>query len=289
MKRKVLAGFLAVAMVFSMAACGSSSNESESSESAQEETTEAPAESAEPAASAEATEEATEEVTVYIDIAASLEAVFVDEIIPAYEKENPNVKIEYNTGSSGALLTGIEEANGVGHDLFFSAGAAQVKTLDEEDGLVLADSTVKLLSNQLCLVKGNDVETKVTGWDSINKAKTAAICAGSVPVGKYTRIALVSLGFLDEVEDASEYTTQEISDALGGVEIDEADDVEVAAAKAVEGSVEVATIYYSDYYNHQDDLTIIAQDDGTLTGAIEKLNELSRDKTFLRKLLLIRY
>ena len=50
--------------------------------------------------------------------------------------------------------------------------------------------------------------------------------------------------------------------------IDEADDVEVAAAKAVEGAVDVATIYYSDYYNHQNDLTIIAQDDGTLTGAI---------------------
>ena len=32
--------------------------------------------------------------------------------------------------------------------------------------------------------------------------------------------------------------------------------------------MEVATIYYSDYYNHQDDLTILAQDDGTLTGPI---------------------
>ena len=38
--------------------------------------------------------------------------------------------------------------------------------------------------------------------------------------------------------------------------------------KAVEHSDEIATIYYSDYYNHQDDLTIIAQDDGTLTGPI---------------------
>ena len=44
--------------------------------------------------------------------------------------------------------------------------------------------------------------------------------------------------------------------------------MEVAAAKAVEGSVEIATIYYSDYFNHKNDLTIIAQDDGTLTGKI---------------------
>ena len=32
--------------------------------------------------------------------------------------------------------------------------------------------------------------------------------------------------------------------------------------------MEIATIYYSDYFNHQNDLTIIAQDDGTLTGNI---------------------
>ena len=45
-------------------------------------------------------------------------------------------------------------------------------------------------------------------------------------------------------------------------------DSELAAAKAVEGSVDAATIYYSDYYDFQDDLTILAQDDGTLTGPI---------------------
>jgi len=73
---------------------------------------------------------------------------------------------------------------------------------------------------------------------------------------------------LAESDDPAAYTAEEISKALGGIDIDEADDVEVAAAKAVEGSVEIATIYYSDYYAHQDDLTIIAQDDGTLTGKI---------------------
>ena len=32
--------------------------------------------------------------------------------------------------------------------------------------------------------------------------------------------------------------------------------------------MDAATIYYSDYYNHKDELTILAQDDGTLTGNI---------------------
>ncbi len=256
---KLLALVMALAMVLALAGCGSEGKTSAADASGS---------TASASGSAADDQPAAEQTTVYIDIAASLEAVFVDKIIPEFEKQNPNVKIEYNTGSSGKLLSGIEEANGIGHDLFFSAGKKQVTTLDETDGLVVDGSIVNLLSNELCLVKGNNVETAVTGWDNLADAKSMAICGGSVPVGKYTRVALVSLGILPETEDPAAYATEEISAALNGLEIDEADDVEVAAAKAVEGSVDAATIYYSDYYNHKDELTILAQDDGTLTGNI---------------------
>lgn len=281
MKKSIFALALGLSMVLGLCACGNSAASSASAapaETAAAETeTAAPAEETAsaateaPDASAEETAAPAEqlaETTVYIDIAASLEAVFTDVIIPAYKEVQPNVTIEYNAGSSGKLLSGIEEANGIGHDLFFSAGKAQVTTLNETDGLVVDGSIVNLLANELCLVKGNSTETEVTGWDTLNKAKSMALCGGSVPVGKYSRIALIALGVLPENDDPASITTEEISTALGGIEIDEADDVEVAAAKAVEGAVDVATIYYSDYYNHQDDLTIIAQDDGTLTGAI---------------------
>ena len=288
MRKRILSLGLCLSMVLGLCACGNSADSSAAASAASEapaetaaavteavpeETAASAAEEAAPAedtaASAEeAAPEQLAETTVYIDIAASLEAVFSDVIIPAYKEVQPNVTIEYNTGSSGKLLSGIEEANGIGHDLFFSAGKAQVTTLDETDGLVVDGSIVNLLANDLCLVKGNDTETAVTGWDNLADAKSMALCGGSVPVGKYSRIALIALGVLPENDDPASITTEEISAALGGIEIDEADDVEVAAAKAAEGAVEVSAIYYSDYYNHQNDLTIIAQDDGTLTGAI---------------------
>ena len=259
--KKLIAMMLSLVMVLCLAACGSTGADTKGSASSA-------GSASGSAASSSSDAETLGETTVYIDIAASLEAVFRDVILPAYAEKQPNVKVEYNTGSSGKLLIQIEEANGVGHDLFFSAGKKQVTTLDETDGLVVAGSAVDLLSNELCLVKGNDTETAVTGWDNLADAKTMALCGGSVPVGKYSRIALVNLGVLPESDDPAAYTTEEISAALGGVSIDEADDVEVAAVKAAEGSVEVATIYYSDYYNHKNDLTIIAQDNGTLTGKI---------------------
>lgn len=261
---KVISLFMVFALMMVLASCGNSQTAGSGSTPAAS----GVGTSAQESSEAEETGTQLAETTVYVDVAASLEAVFEEVIIPAYQEQQPNVTIVGNYGSSGKLLTGIEEANGIDHDIFFSAGAAQVKTLDETDGLVVEGTIVNLLSNQLCLVKGNDTETAVTGWDNLSDAEIIGLCGGSVPVGKYTRIALVSLGVLPECDDPAAYTSDEISQALGGVLIDEADDVEDAAVKAVEGAVEVATIYYSDYYNHQDDLTILAQDDGTLTGDI---------------------
>lgn len=264
---KALSLFTVLALMLALASCGSSQTAG-STGGTSAPATSGSSTSAQENAEPEENPDQLAETTVYVDVAASLEAVFEEVIIPAYQEQQPNVTIVGNYGSSGKLLTGIEEADGIGHDIFFSAGEAQVKTLDETDGLVVEGTIVNLLSNQLCLVKGNDTETAVTGWDNLSEAEIMGLCGGSVPVGKYTRIALVSLGVLPESDDPAAYTSDEISQALGGVLIDEADDVEDAAVKAVEGAVEVATIYYSDYYNHQDDLTILARDDGTLTGDI---------------------
>ena len=204
--------------------------------------------------------------TVYVSIAASLVSSF-EEIIPLYNETHPNVTISVNSGSSGKLMQEIQEADGHGIDIFFSAGKSQVTTL-EEDGLVVEGTTQDLLQNQLCLVTGKDSGTAVTGWDNIGDAANMALCDGSVPVGKYSREAFVSLGYLPDTDDNSAYTSPEISEALGGIEINECADVSVAAQAVAEGSNEIGTIYYSDYYDFQDDLNIIAQDDGTLTGPI---------------------
>lgn len=257
--KKLIALIAALAMLLALAACGRNAAQSGGGSSASEGGSSAVAE--------EQDGEVLAEATLHIDVAASLEAVFEAVIIPAYRQAQPNVTVLGNYGSSGTLLAGIQEANGIGHDLFFSAGASQVDTL-ESDGLMVEGSRVDLLSNELCLVRGNDTETAVTGWDNLSEAGIIGLCGGSVPVGRYTRVALISLGVLEERDDPASYTSEEISAALGGVPIDEASDVEDAAVKAVEGAVEVAAIYYSDYYNHQDDLTILAQDDGTLTGPI---------------------
>ena len=182
-----------------------------------------------------------------------------------YNAEHPEVKIVYNADSSGTLLTQIEE--GYECDIFFSAAQKQMNQL-EEDGLVVEGTRKNVLNNQVVVVTLKDSGTEVTGLEDIEKAESIALAGGSVPAGKYTRQALVNLGKLEDAEDVSKITTAQVSEALGGVEISEQDNVSKVLAAVVEGSCEVGTTYYSDTYGYEDDLEILETVSYDLTGNV---------------------
>ena len=108
----------------------------------------------------------------------------------------------------------------------------------------------------------------MTGLADLKNAGSIALAGGSVPVGKYTRQALVNLGILGETEDVSKITTQEVSEALGGVEISEQDNVSKVLIAVTEGSCEVGTTYYSDTYGYEDKVEILEQVSYDLTGNV---------------------
>ena len=213
--------------------------------------------------SKEEAEEA-EEAEIQVFIAASLNTVMT-ELAEMYNEEHPEVTITYNADSSGTLMTQIEE--GYECDIFFSAAQKQMDQL-EEDGLVVDGTRANVVNNQVVVVTLKDSDTKVTGLENIGDAENIALAGGSVPVGKYTRQALVNLGILEEAEDVAAITTQQVSDVFGGVEISEQDNVSKVLAAVVEGSCEVGTTYYSDTYGYEDDLTILETVSYDLTGNV---------------------
>ena len=180
-------------------------------------------------------------------------------------KNHPDVKITYNADSSGTLLTQIEE--GYECDLFFSAAQKQMDQL-EEDGLVVDGTRKNVVNNQVIVVTRKDSKTKVKGLETLKDAKSIALAGGSVPVGKYTRAALISIGKLKKVEDPATITTEEVSKALGDVEISEQDNVSKVLSAVVEGSCEVGTTYYSDTYGYEKDLDILEKVSYDLTGDV---------------------
>ena len=206
-----------------------------------------------------------EPVEIQVFIAASLNTVMQD-VKAAYEAEHPGVTIVLNADSSGTLLTQIEE--GYECDVFFSAAQKQMNTLQDTDGLVVEGTRHNVVNNQVVVVTRKDSGTSVTGLADIGNSESIALADGSVPVGRYTRVAMAALGMLPETEDPSVYTTQEVSDALGGVEISEQSNVSKVLAAVVEGSCEVGTTYYSDTYGYEDQLDILEKVSYDLTGNV---------------------
>lgn len=250
MKKRILAMMLASAMVAGLVGCGGSSDSKDTKEETKTEET--------------AKTDDAEETEIQVFIAASLNTVMT-ELAEEYNKEHPEVKITYNADSSGTLLTQIEE--GYECDIFFSAAQKQMDQL-EKDGLVVDKTRANVVNNQVVVVSLKDSGTKVTGLENLNEASSIALAGGSVPVGKYTRQALVNIGTLNKVDDVSTITTQEISDALGQVEISEQDNVSKVLAAVVEGSCEVGTTYYSDTYGYEDKLDILQKVSYDLTGNV---------------------
>lgn len=195
----------------------------------------------------------TKPVEIQVFIAASLNNVMT-ELAKKYNETHPNVTITFNADSSGKLMTQIEE--GYACDLFFSAAQKQMDQL-EEDGLVVEDTRHNVLNNQLVVITWKNSGTKVKGLETLKDASSLAIADGSVPVGKYTRQALMNLGILEKRDDPSTFTTQEVSDALGGVEISEQGNVSKVLQTVAEGSCEAGTTYSSDTYGFEDKVDVL--------------------------------
>lgn len=203
------------------------------------------------------------ETEIQVFIAASLQKVMA-KLAEDYHMQHPQVKITLYAESSGTLLTQIEE--GYTCDLFFSAAEEQMDQL-EQDGLVVEGTRADVVRNEVVVIARKDSGTKVTGPSDLENAQSIVLAGGSVPVGRYTRQALVSMGKLEAARGAV-ITAAELSKALGGVPISEQGNVSKVLLAVLEGSCEVGTVYLSDLYGYKDELKILETICSELSGDV---------------------
>lgn len=187
MKKKLPALFLTLAMILSLAACGSTGKN--------------------------------EDVELIVFAAASLTET-MDQIIENYKTAVPSVTIIPNYDSSGALLTQIQ--SGAVCDLFLSAAPKQMDTLDEE-GLLLEDTRLDLLENKVALAVPEGNPKGIESFDQLAQLLKdndifLAIGNSDVPVGQYTQKifahyeldeeTLAANGLLTYGSNVKEVTTQ---------------------------------------------------------------------------------
>lgn len=269
MKMKTAAVFCAAIMAVAMTGCGGQKSielipaNKNSASSVTETSADFSVESSGSETTA-VTEPTGDKTQIQVFIAASLNTVMTD-LAAKYNENHPDVEIVYNADSSGKLMEQIE--NGFACDIFFSAATKQMDQL-ETDGLLVDGSRKNVVNNQVVVVTRKDSGTAVTSLADIGKASSIAMADGSVPVGKYTRQAMVNLGLLEQTDDVSAITTKEVSDALGGVEISEQGNVSQVLTAVAEGNCEVGTTYYSDTCGYEDQLDILEKVSYDLTGNV---------------------
>ena len=137
-------------------------------------------------------------VTLTVSAAASLTDALL-EIQQLYADEQPHVTLEFNFGSSGSLQQQIEQ--GAPTDIFMSAAAKQMNELQEK-GLLLDDTRIDLLENELVLVVPRGF-TGLTDFTELAQEKITLMAIGdpaSVPAGKYAQEAMETLEIWEEVE-----------------------------------------------------------------------------------------
>lgn len=260
MKKKLVSVMLISAMVASMAACGNTNKDQGAAKD-----TSAAVEQTDASEAAPESADQLDDTQITVFAAASLENA-LNEVIEKYNETQPNVKVVPSYDSSGTLLAQIEE--GAACDVFFSAAQKQMDTLQNDDQLVVDGTRHNVVNNQVVVITYKGSGTAVTGLENLKEAKSIAMADGSVPVGKYTRQAMVNAGMLEAVDDVSTIPTDVISQALGGVEINECGNVSAVKTQVAEGSNEVGTVYYSDTYGLEDKLDILQVISYDLTGNV---------------------
>ena len=187
--KKLLSLLLALALVFSLVACGSKDDG---------------------ANDADTQDDAAEPVELIVFAAASMTET-LNEIAEMYKEVAPNVTLTFNFDSSGKLLTQISE--GADCDLFISAAPTQMNAMDgsliddkdkNPDGLdlIVTDSRIDLLENKVTLAVPEGNPKGIESFDQLAQLLKSgdvllAIGNSDVPVGQYTQKIFAYYG-LDE-------------------------------------------------------------------------------------------
>ena len=250
--KKLTAIMLLAAMTTGLMACGDTKTEQKTADATVQ------TESTQKVEETEAAGENTEiEGTVMLAAAASLEKSFTEQLIPMFEAQYPNVKIEGTYDSSGKLQSQIEAGADV--DIFFSAALKQMQALQEE-GYIDADASVDLLENKIVLIVPKGSEEGYTSFEDIVNADMVAIGdPESVPAGQYGKEALENLGLWSEVENKLSLGTN-VTEVLNWV---------------AEQSADAGIVYATDAASIPEKVTVIAAaPEGSVSKVIYPVAEL---------------
>ena len=233
---------LVLAMVLSLTACGSSTDETNNAPDTE-------------------TQDTAEPVNLIVFAAASLQES-LNQAIAAYEAVNESITIVPTYDSSGTLKTQIQE--GADCDVFISAAPKQMNQLDAQggeensEGLNFVDSATRLnlLENKVILAVPEENPKGVETFDQLAellKSGEIMLAMGNsdVPVGQYTQ-KIFSYYRIDEAAVATHLTY--------------GSNVKEVTTQVSEAAVDCGIIYATDAFSAG--LTVVDQATADMCGQV---------------------
>jgi len=238
--KKNISLILIMCLVFSLVGCSNNKSTTDVNNASSKEKTKL----------VQPTEPATIESKILVAAASSLKNCMDDEIIPMFEKQYPNVKVEVTYDSSGKLQTQIEEGADV--DVFMSAAMKQMDALNDKN-LILEYSIFELLENKIVVIVPVGSDKGIISFEDIVKADKIAIGdPESVPAGQYAKEAFENLKMWDEVSVKVSLGTN-VTEVLNWV---------------AEGSADVGVVYSTDVASNDKVKVVAEAPDGSVSKVI---------------------
>ena len=159
-------------------------------------------------------------VSLTVSAAASLKDALT-EIDRGFERAQPGVRVELNSGASGMLEVQIEKGAPV--DAFISAAPEPMDALAAK-GLLLPETRVDLLRNELVLIVPKDSKN-VAAFRDLQRPDVRIVAMGdprTVPAGVYAQQVLTAMGIYTNVKSKAVLAT-DVRQVLADVETASAD------------------------------------------------------------------
>ncbi len=181
------------------------------------------------------------DTSLLIAAASSMEASLEKSIIPLFEENYPNIKVQGTYDASGKLALQIQE--GIPGDIFLSAAASTMEDLKNKE-LIYEDSIVDLLENKLVLIVPKASADSYKSFEDIVNAKTIAVGdPASVPAGQYAKEVLEAMDLWDEISERASLGTN-VTEVLQWV---------------AEGSAEAGLVYATDAALEADKVEVVEE------------------------------
>jgi len=177
---------------------------------------------------------------IMISAAISLKNAF-EEIGKLYESQNKGVKVAFNFGASGDLMTQIK--GGAPVDVFASAALKDMDELDKE-GFILKDSRINFVMNTVVLIVPMSSKIVLDSFDDLKKAEVKKIAVGNpktVPVGRYADETFQYYKISDMIKDKLVF----------------AENVRQVLDYVARGEVDAGVVYSTDAIVKQQDVRVI--------------------------------